>query len=76
MKIYTEDCLENFEFWAGAADRANKLTSDEFSQIETILEGFYPDGIGATELNDIFRFDFEAIAEWIGTTEEEVLGRE
>ena len=76
MKIYTEDYLENFEFWSGAADRANKLTSDEFSQIESILEELYPDGIDATDLNDFFWFDFETIANWIGTTEDEVLGRE
>lgn len=34
--------------------------------IETMLEDIYPDGIGETELNDLFWFDDDTIAEWLG----------
>lgn len=76
MKIYKEENLSSFNFWSGGADRAEKLTGDEFAQIESILEEIYPDGINETELNDLFWFDFETVAEWIGSTEEEILERE
>ncbi len=69
MKIHKEESLNNFEFWSGAKDRANKLTSRELDQIEAILEDLYPDGMSETELNDLFWFDFETVLEWIGKEE-------
>ena len=66
MKIYSEKTLSSFEFWSGAKDNANKLTSQEMDQIESNLEDIYPDGMTDTELNDMFWFDFENVVEWIG----------
>lgn len=66
MKLYKEESISNFEFWSGAKDNAEKLTDDEFNTIEAILEDTYPDGMSETELNDLFWFDFETVAEWIG----------
>ncbi len=76
MKIYSEKSLSNFEFWSGAADRVKYLTTEELDQIESILEEQYPDGMDETELNDLFWHDFDIVAEWIGTTEEEIISRE
>lgn len=76
MKIYKEESLSRFKFWSGAKDRAEKLTDQEFDQIESMLEELYPDGIDETKLNDLFWFEFETIAEWLGTTEEEILERD
>lgn len=75
MKIYKETNLTEFEFWSGAKDFAARLTDSEMQQIECILEDLYPDGIDETALNDIFWFDRETVAEWIGTTEGEILAR-
>lgn len=75
MKMYTDESLANFNFWSGGKDNAYKLTYDELDAIEAILEKIYPDGIDMTQLNDLFWFDFNTIAEWLGTTEDELLGR-
>lgn len=75
MKIYKETSLSDFEFWSGAKDFAARLTDSEVQQIECILEDQYPDDIDETALNDIFRFEPEAVAEWIGTTEDEIWAR-
>jgi hypothetical protein len=71
MKIINDIPLKNFDFWSGAEDYANELSSEEFDQIESILEEEYPDGINATDLNDIFWFDQDALNSWIGRSDED-----
>jgi len=66
MKIYKEESLRNFEFWSGAQETANALTSYELDTIESMLEDQNPDGMDETELNDFFRFESDTIAEWLG----------
>ena len=66
MKIFSEISLSGFEFWSGAKDRAKYLTDDEFDTIEAILEDQHPDGMSETELNDLFWFEEDTIAEWLG----------
>lgn len=66
MKIYTDIPLTEFEFWAGAKDTVKYLTDEELDQIEQILEEIYPEGLSETELNDIFWFEQDLIAEWLG----------
>ena len=66
MKIYKEENLSNFEFWSGAKDTAEYLTDDELDQIEEILDELYPEGMDETELNDLFWFEDDLIAEWLG----------
>ena len=76
MKIYTEKSLKNFEFWSGAEDTVKYLTLDELDIIEDCLEECYPDGIDETELNDIFWFEDDMIAEWLGYNNfEEIMNR-
>lgn len=65
MKIYKEENLSSFEFWSGAKSNAEKLTIAEFDQIESILEDSFSEGMSETQINDLFWFDFETIAEWI-----------
>lgn len=71
MKIYEEKNLAYFDFWSGAKDNAEKLTYEQFQTLEAILEDCYPDGMDATELNDLFWFDFETVCEWLGIDEED-----
>lgn len=77
MKVYSETSLRNFEFWSGAKDRAKYLTFDELDQIEAILEDLYPDGMDETTVNDIFWFEEDTIAEWLGYNDfEEIMNRD
>lgn len=71
MKIYSEKSLRNFDFWCGAKDNANELTSAQLDEVENILEDMYPDGMSETEINDLFWFEFDTIKEWLGITDEE-----
>lgn len=77
MKIYTEESLRNFEFWAGAKDTVKYLTLEELDTIESILEDAYPDGMDETEINDFFWFEEDTIAEWLGYNDfEEIMYRD
>ena len=66
MKIYRDIPLTQFEFWAGGKDTVKHLTDSELEQIEQILEDFYSEGLSEWELNDIFWFERDLIAEWLG----------
>ena len=66
MKVYSEISLQNFEFWCGAKANAAQLTAQQFDEVESIIEDIYPDGVDKTFINDLFWFEFEAVAEWLG----------
>ena len=77
MKIYAETNLRNFDFWSGAKDTVNHLTCEELDTIENILEGIYPDGMEDTQINDIFWFEEDWIAEMLGYSDfEELMHRD
>ena len=66
MRIYREIPLTKFEFWAGGKDTVEELTDSELEQIQQILEHIYPEGLSEGKLNDIFWFERDLIAEWLG----------
>lgn len=66
MKIYEEKSLSEFDFWQGAKSRAEALTTKQLEQLEEILEDAYPDGIEDTSLNDLFWFEPDTVAGWLG----------
>lgn len=66
MRIYSEDDLRNFNFWSGAVETANELTFDELDRVEAELEMLNPNGMSDTEINDIFWFEEDWIAEMLG----------
>lgn len=68
--------MRSFEFWSGAVSTADLITFDELDEIESILEGLYPDGMSETEINDIFWFDTDFIAECLGYSDFEELYQE
>ena len=77
MKIYEEKSLSDFEFWSGAKDTVKYLTDDELDTIENILEDMYPDGMEDTQINDIFWFEDDWIAEMLGYEDfEELMHRD
>ena len=71
MRYYVDESLCNFQFWGGAKERANLLTLEEFEQIEFVLDDIYPEGIEDTQINDIFWFDFDFIAQTLGYDDED-----
>lgn len=73
MKIYSEKSLRNFEFWSGAVETAHTLTMEQLDEVEAILEDSYPDGMDETEINDLFWFEEDTIAEWLGFEDWEAL---
>lgn len=76
MTIKTETTLKNFEFWSGARDRAKYLNDNDFDIIESILEELYPEGMNETTVNDLFWFEDDTIAEWLGYNDfDEIMNR-
>ena len=66
MRIYRDIPLTEFEFWVGAKDTIKYLTDYELEQLEQILEDLCPEGLSEEQLNDIFWFERDLIAEWLG----------
>ena len=73
MTVYKEINLCDFEFWSGARDITQYLTYEDFEVIESILLDLYPNGISETELNDLFWFEPDTIADWLGYNDFEEL---
>lgn len=72
-----EKSLRNFEFWSGAKDTVKYLTDSELDTIEYILEDIYPEGMTDTQINDIFWFEDDWIAEMLGYNNfEEIMYRD
>ena len=66
MTIKSEISLENFEAWSGGRSTLNKIINEgKCSQLESMLEEMYPDGMTDTELNDLLWHDFDTVFEWL-----------
>ena len=67
MRYYVEESLSNFNFWSGGRDRAELLSDEQFDIVEQMIEEMAPeDGWSDTAINDLFWFDFDTIANWLG----------
>ena len=76
MRYYVEESLYNFQFWGGAKENANLLTLQELEQIEFELNDIYPEGLEDVQINDIFWFDFDFIAQLLAYEDEEEFRKE
>ena len=76
MIITYEKSLKDFDFWSGAEDNAAKLTSDELDQLDDMLSSSRETPWDETEINDLMRFEFETVCEWLGLDYDEVMARE
>lgn len=65
MIITQEISLKDFEFWGNAIENAKKLTDEELEQVDNILSG-QEELWNATELNDLFWFQFATVCDWLG----------
>lgn len=69
MKMLTYINLKDFPFWSGARDIIQFLTEEDFQKIETYLEeemAAAREILTETEINDIFWFETDTIAEILG----------
>ena len=67
MKIYRDESLSNFKFWAGANANAEEFTLEELDQITAELETLDGgDGYDETEINDLMWLEPEYLASLIG----------
>ena len=73
MELKHDVPLRHFEFWSGAVSRANMLTWRELDRIEAEFEYLFPDGMTDTEVNDIFWFEEDFIAQCLGYDDWEAL---
>ena len=56
--------LDEFEAWAGAIDTQELILGERKERdFECLIEELYPDGLTATELNDILWFETDWICE-------------
>lgn len=65
--IYTvEKPLSQFEFWSGAKERTDHLTTEQLDQLDYMI----PDALGEkptdTAINDLFWFEEDYIAQMLG----------
>lgn len=75
MKIYRECSLTEFEPWSGAKYAYNMLTLEQLEELDQTLEYIYPDGIDETDLNDLFWFEEDTIAQMLDFEDFEALER-
>lgn len=66
MKYTVDESLREFQFWSGAKETAKHLSAEQLDQMESILEDCYSDGMTDTQINDIFWFEQDWIAEQLG----------
>ena len=72
MKVYEEISLQDFEFWSGAKDTAEKIEeADKWDELENLISELYPDGVDETTLNDLLWVDSENILTWLGINDNE-----
>lgn len=77
MRYYVEESLSNFNFWSGGRDRAKLLSDEQFDIVEQMMEETAPEeGWSDTAINDLFWFDFDTIANWLGYKNEECLEKD
>lgn len=73
MKVWYELDLLHFNPWSGGKDRYDILTSEQLRQLESYFEELYPEGCEETTINDIFWFEEDSIAEYLGFNDWEAL---
>lgn len=67
MTIKSDISLENFEAWSGGKSTLDRIINEgKCSQLESMLEDLYPDGMTDTELNDLLWHDSDTVFEWLG----------
>lgn len=75
MTIFSECSLSDFEPWDGAVDCYYFLTDEQLEQLENALEETHPFGMSAADLNNLFWYEQDRVAEYLGFEDWEALER-
>ena len=73
MIVYYETSVKDFPFWGYARELANKLTDEEWEELDAIFDD--DEYHNQTEFNDYFTFNFDRVCSLLELNEEEVLAR-
>ena len=72
MKIINDTTIYDFEAWSGGIDTKQRIIDEgKESEIESLIDELYPDGLTDTQLNDILWFEEAWIFESLGITDNE-----
>ena len=64
--------FSDYKPWSGAVDTYELIKdADKLDELEAYLEELYPDGITATQINDILWFDGKEVLKYLGLGDEE-----
>jgi len=69
IKVYKEMDLTDINWSRGAQIVYDLFTEDEIEKLQELLEDSYPDGIEATELDDLFEHDPEQLIDLLGISD-------
>lgn len=76
IMIYTvEKPLSQFEFWSGAKERTDHLTTDQLDRLDDLLPEVLGENPTDTAINDLFWFEEDFIAQLLGFDSWETLER-
>nr|DAT81600.1 MAG TPA: hypothetical protein [Caudoviricetes sp.] len=74
--IYTvEKPLSQFEFWSGAKQRTDHLTTEQLDRLDDLLPEVLGENLTDTAINDLFWFEEDTIAQLLGFKNWEALER-
>ena len=74
--IYTvEKTLSQFEFWSGAKQRTDHLTTEQLDRLDDLLPEVLGENPTDTAINDLFWFENDYVAQLLGFKNWEALER-
>ena len=72
MKITTELSIRDFNAWSGAVTTQKEIIrAGKAEEFDDLINELYPEGIDATQLNDLLWFEVDWLYETLGLIEEE-----
>lgn len=75
MTYTVEKPLSQFEFWSGAKERTDHLTTDQLDRLDDLLPEILGENPTDTAINDLFWFEEDFIAQLLGFDSWEALER-
>lgn len=75
MTYTVEKPLSQFEFWSGAKQRIDHLTIEQLDRLDDLLPEVLGENPTDTEINDLFWFEEDFIAQLLGFYSWEALER-
>lgn len=75
MTYTVEKPLSQFEFWSGAKQRTDHLTTDQLDRLDDMIPEVLGENPTDTAINDLFWFEEDYIAQLLGFDSWEALER-